>query len=165
MNKKVIMSTLLLVFSLIFGIKSVFAFCDDCQPNNCEACGCVVNSQGTACIYENYSEGKTSCGDGTLENIPTMLPEVVSIVYNLIQIVVPILLIIFGSIDLVKGITSQKEDEMKKGQQMFIKRLIVAAIIFFVFVIVKLVISLVADNGGAKIIECAECFIKKECDE
>ena len=74
----------------------------------------------------------------------------------------PILLIIFGSIDLVKGITAQKEDDMKKGQQLFIKRLIAAFIIFFVFTIVKVVVSIASDN--AEIINCAECFISNNCN-
>ena len=69
-----------------------------------------------------------------------------------------------GTLDLFKGITAQKEDEMKKGQQMFVKRLIAAALIFFVFVIVKVIISFVADGSSVAIMECAECFINNNCD-
>lgn len=113
--------------------------------------------------YNNYTNSLVSCGDGLLKNIPSLIPRVISIVYTLVQVVVPVVLVIFGMLDLVKGITAGKEDEIKKGQQLFIKRIIVAAIVFFVFVFVKLLISFVADSNGSKIINCAECFIKNDC--
>ena len=69
----------------------------------------------------------------------------------------------------MKSVSAGKEDEMKKGQQLFIKRLISAVLVFLVFLIVKLVISLVAeeektDNKAMRIMQCAECFIDKNCD-
>lgn len=74
-----------------------------------------------------------------------------------IQIAVPILLVIFGMMDLFKSIIAQKEDEIKKGQQIFIKRLITAAIVFFIISIVKLLISFASDDEG--IMTCASCFL------
>lgn len=115
--------------------------------------------------YNNYTESMVSCGQGLMTNIPTMIPKVISIVYTVIQIAVPVVLVIMGSLDLFKGIIAQKEDEIKKGQQMFVKRLIAAALVFFVFVIVKVVVSLVADGTSNRIMECAECFIENECDK
>ena len=41
----------------------------------------------------------------------------------LLKIVIPILLIIFGMLDLGKAVVASKEDEIKKGQQMFVKRI------------------------------------------
>ena len=40
----------------------------------------------------------------------------------------------------------------------FVKRLIAAAIVFFVFIIVKLVISFVADDKD-NLINCVNCFV------
>lgn len=80
--------------------------------------------------------------------VPAQLANIVSLIYNLIKIGVPILLIIFGMLDLGKAVMAQKEDEIKKGQQTFIKRLIAAAIVFFVLVIVQLVLSLVGADGN-----------------
>lgn len=119
--------------------------------------------------YNNYTNGITSCGNKLLEGIPTVLPNVISIIYNVIQIAVPVVLVIMGSLDLMKGITAGKEDEMKKGQQMFIKRLISAVLIFLVFIAVKLIISLVADddvteNKAVRIMQCAECFVRNKCN-
>ena len=115
--------------------------------------------------YNNYNpEGIVSCGKGMIDNIPSLIPKVVSIAYTLIQVAVPVVLVIMGSLDLFKGLSAQKEDDIKKGQQIFVKRLIAAALVFFVFVIVKLVISFVADGTGNKIVECAECFINNDCE-
>lgn len=110
--------------------------------------------------YNNYSDTNVSCG--SLGNIPSALPKVTSIIYNIIRIGVPILLVIFGMIDLVKGIMASKEDEMKKGQQIFIKRLVAGVLIFFVFTIVKFVISLASDDSPS-LISCTECLILNDC--
>lgn len=114
--------------------------------------------------YNNYTNSTVSCGSNMLTNIPQALPKVISIAYTLIQIAVPVILVVLGTLDLFKGITASKEDEIKKGQAMFVKRLIAAALVFFVFVIVKLIISFAADGNGNNIMDCAECFIKNECD-
>ena len=101
---------------------------------------------------------KVSCGNIT--GIPEKIPELTSFAITVIQIAIPIVLVVMGSLDLFKGLSAQKEDEIKKGQQMFIKRLIYAAIIFFVVVIAKLLISVVADSTTSNnIAECIDCFL------
>ena len=80
--------------------------------------------------------------------IPGDLVNVISTIINLLKIAIPIMLIIWGMLDLGKAVMAQKEDEIKKGQQTFIKRLIAAAIVFFVVVIVQLVVSLVAGDDS-----------------
>lgn len=110
--------------------------------------------------YNNYSKSLFSCGNGLIDKAPDIIPSIISIVYNIIQVAVPILLIVLGSIDLVKSISAQKEDEIKKGQNMFIKRLIAAVMVFLIFIIVKFVISVAADESSNDILECFECMIK-----
>ena len=101
---------------------------------------------------------KVSCGN--VDEIPEKIPELTSFAITIIQIAIPIVLILMGSIDLFKGITANKEDEIKKGQQMFIKRLIYAAVIFFIVVIVKFLISIIADSTtSGNIVECIDCFL------
>lgn len=85
------------------------------------------------------------------------VPHIIKYVLLIIQILVPIFLVIFGSIDLFKGVYAQKEDEIKKGQQTFIKRLIAGVLVFFVYAIVKLLISAVA--GDENVMQCACYFI------
>lgn len=119
--------------------------------------------------YNNYTSATVSCGNELVKNIPSALPKVISILYNILQVAVPILLVIMGSIDLSKGIAASKEDEMKKGQQLFVKRLIAGVLVFLVFIVVKLLISLIAndnesDNKATRIMQCTECFINNNCD-
>lgn len=79
-------------------------------------------------------------------DMPGKLAYVISLIIVIIQFGVPLLLIIFGMLDLGKAVIASKEDEIKKGQQMFIKRLIAAIIVFFVVAVVKLVVGLAADE-------------------
>lgn len=116
------------------------------------------------------STNKVYCGreeQGRITGIPKKVPELTSTAVTIVQIAIPIILILMGSIDLFKGITAGKEDEMKKGQQMFIKRLAVGAIIFFVVIIVKFLISIVADSESItnNIVDCIDCFVDNDCKE
>ena len=99
-----------------------------------------------------------ACYDSIGVTIPEQIVKIISTVINLIKIVVPILLVIFGMLDLGKAVAAQKEDEIKKGQQTLIKRLIAAAIVFFVVFLVQMVIGLVA-GGDDNIWKCVSYII------
>lgn len=103
-----------------------------------------------------------SCG-GNLITMDRIIPDMTSLVVTLIKIGIPVLLIIFGMLDLGKAVMAQKEDEIKKSQQMFFKRLLSAALVFFVFVIVELVFNIVAKDEKAGIWNCVNCFINESC--
>ena len=68
-------------------------------------------------------------------------------VIPLIQIGIPILLIVLGTIDLGKAVIASKEDEIKNAQKMLVKRAIYAVAVFFVVTIVTLVFSLFTSTG------------------
>ena len=96
--------------------------------------------------------------------IDEKIPNMVSTIIKIIKIAVPVLLVIMGMLDLMKGITAGKEDEMKKGQHLFVKRLISGALVFLVFTIVQLVISFVAnEDDKPNIATCSRCFITGDC--
>lgn len=109
------------------------------------------------------SSSKVSCGP--VGNIPAKVPEVFSLLILLLQIGVPILLVIYGMIDLSKGVMAQKEDEIKKGQQVFIKRIIAGALVFFIVALVKLLVGVVGGDSSNKtgIVSCINCFLNGEC--
>lgn len=94
--------------------------------------------------------------------IDQKIADIVKLIIRVIQIAVPVLLVIFGSFDLVKGLIAQKEDEIKKGQQTLIKRLIAGVIVFFVIALVKLLVSAV--SGNSDIWDCACQFIGNNCN-
>ena len=168
MNNKSFMLVSIFIVSMFLGMITSYANCSDCVPGKCSDCGCIENETKTACVYANYSSSIVSCGEVSqgkvlIDKIPPIVPKIISMVYVIIQVAVPVVLVIFGSLDLFKSISQQKEDEIKKGQKIFIKRIISAVLVFFVFVIVKFVISLAADNSGSAILECVECFIENKC--
>ena len=85
-------------------------------------------------------------------------PYLVSTAVLIIKIVVPILLIVFGMLDLGKAVVASKEDEIKKGQQLFVKRVISAVIVFFVIQIVQLIIGFVSGSDES-VANCFNCFV------
>lgn len=102
-------------------------------------------------------DGSYTCGDlGVV--IPGTIPYLVSAIVTIIKVVVPILLIIFGMLDLGKAVIASKEDEIKKGQSIFIKRIVAAVIVFLVIQIVQVVIGFVSSRD-ANVMKCFNCFV------
>ena len=104
-------------------------------------------------------------GQPLLDGIPSKIVELTSEIFTLLLIAIPLLLVIMGTIDLYKGITAQKEDEMVKGRKLFVKRLVTGAIVFLVLGLTKFVISAIdSKTNSARIINCVDCIISnKNC--
>lgn len=79
------------------------------------------------------------------QGIPTAVGKLVHLVFVAFQIVVPLLLIIWGMLDFAKAVIAQKEDDIKAGQSKFMKRLIAALIVFLIVTIVQLAINVVGN--------------------
>ena len=109
-----------------------------------------------------YAADKVTCGKiGSFNN---KIPELTSWVISIAQILVPVILVIMGSIDLVKAISSQKDDEIKKGQKIFVKRLITAILIFFIVSLVKMLVSVIGTSADKdSVSSCIDCFISNNC--
>lgn len=69
-------------------------------------------------------------------------------VYPIIQIGIPILLIVMGSIDLGKAVLSSDDKEIKGATGKLIKRCIAAIAIFFITTIVSLLMGLFASSDS-----------------
>lgn len=89
--------------------------------------------------------------------IDNNLAELIHTLIVIIKFGVPILLIIFGMLDIAKGVIASKEDEIKSGQHMFIKRLISAFLVFFVVAIVQLSIGLADDKNDENESDAWKC--------
>ena len=85
---------------------------------------------------------------------------IIHAVVVLIQFIIPIGLIIFGTIDLGKAVISSKEEEMKKAQNALIKRVIYAVAVFLVVIIVRAVMNIVVDNANSNAKSWAKCWDK-----
>lgn len=75
-------------------------------------------------------------------------------VFPTIQIIIPIILIVWGTIDLGKAVIASDEKAVKAAQGMLIKRAIYAAAIFFIVTLVSLLMNIIskaqADDADTK---------------
>lgn len=72
------------------------------------------------------------------------LVKVIYAAIKLVMIIIPIALIIYGTIDLGKAVIASDEKEVKSAQSRLIKRIIYAALIFFIPMLVGVVMNIVA---------------------
>lgn len=107
-------------------------------------------------------EGASACaGIIGKTGIPGNIVNIIHYIYMGIQIIVPLLLIIFGMIELAKAITAQKEDEIKKAQSGLLKKAVVAILVFLVFSLVKFVVGFAGAGDG--VWDCASNIINGDC--
>lgn len=65
---------------------------------------------------------------------------------QLIQLGIPIILIVWGTIDLGRAVVSADETGIKKAQSMLIKRLIAGVLVFLVVLIVNFTMGIVGND-------------------
>ncbi len=78
--------------------------------------------------------------------------------FPLVQIVIPIGLIIYGTIDLGKAVIASDEKEVKAAQSRLIKRFIYAALVFFVVTLVSALMSIIATGGEGDTTSWSDCW-------
>ena len=137
-----------------------------CTSNDSFSCLWITKKMsGKTYNYCNFDDlTYVKCGDSW--DVPSRIPGIVSFAVNLLKIAVPIILIIVSVITLIKAVTSQKEDEIKKAQNSLIKKLISAAIVFFIIQITQFVIFKVADSSETdNISTCMSCLLNNDCSK
>ncbi len=67
---------------------------------------------------------------------------------NIFKIVIPIILVIWGMIDMGKAVVGSKDDEIKKAAKSLMMRIIAGVIIFFIPTLVGFVFSIVDGFNG-----------------
>lgn len=72
-----------------------------------------------------------------------------------IEIVTPLLLIVSGMITMAKAVMEKKEDDIKKAQNLLVKKIIAAVIVFLVIAVTKIVVDLVATDDWQSCAKCA----------
>ena len=76
--------------------------------------------------------------------------QVVGYVLMVFKIVIPILLIIWGMIDLGKAVIAAKDDEIKKATKSLAMRAISAIVIFFIPTLVSMIMGLIGSFSDVK---------------
>jgi Predicted solute binding protein len=117
--------------------------------------GKIITEGTNTNITENTN---VFCGQNTY--IPYKFVDVVRTVIDIIKIGIPVLLIIFGMLDLGKAVVASKQDDIKKNQKNFVSRLIMAMAVFFVISIVQLALSVVSADD--EILSCLKCIVKDD---
>ncbi len=69
-------------------------------------------------------------------------------VFPVIQIGIPIVLIVLGTLDLGKAVISSDDKAVKEAQSKLIKRCIYAIILFFIVTLLNLLFSMVGNIAG-----------------
>lgn len=90
-----------------------------------------------------FLDATSACGDAAVAQVVALLKTVVT----WLQIIIPVALILWGTIDMGKAVIAGDEKKIKEAQKPFIKRLISAVIVFLIPFILNLVIGLVATGG------------------
>ena len=91
-----------------------------------------------------------------------VIPSITLLVVNLIKIAIPIILIIFGMLDLAKAVMSNDEKEMKGAQTKLMKRVIKAVLVFLLVSIVQLIFGELSKNDSENLGDMSTwitCFV------
>ena len=94
-------------------------------------------------LYEDFSTSSGTC------SVSQKIWNFISNIFKWAKYFAPVLVIVLGIIDFIKAIASQSDDEMKKVQVRFIKRLIAAALLYIVPFLIEFALdafNLVSDN-------------------
>lgn len=87
---------------------------------------------------------KMTCNTSGLSDVVDIVDKII----NLIKIIVPIALILMGSIDLAKAVFAGKDDDIKKATGTLVKRLIAAVMIFLLSFLIQIIFVGVLDESG-----------------
>lgn len=159
----------LFVFIVVLGFKIDLVKAANCldyygKQTECINNGCSYNETHSFCSPNGLTYLK--CGDAY--DIPEIVPTISSYAIVLLKTIAPLILIIVSIIQLVKAIASSKEDDIKKAQGSLIKKIIAAALVFFVVSIVQFVMLKVASDDVEKnnLSDCLSCFLngKSNCN-
>ncbi len=75
---------------------------------------------------------------------------------NIFRIVIPILVVIFGMIDLGKAVVGSKDEDIKKAAKQLLMRFIAGLVIFFIPELVKAAFGLLGNAIDADYRTCIE---------
>lgn len=81
-------------------------------------------------------------------NIPPVITGILSQLYKIIIVLVPIGIVVFGSIDFIKATMAKDNNAIASSSKTFISRLIAGCITFFVLAIVTWLFQVLLKNVG-----------------
>lgn len=107
--------------------------------------------------YESSSTGGSNNGTNNASNDDvgycTKLKaplEFIGHIVLIFKIIIPIIIIIFGSVDFFRAVVGAKDDEIKKAGRILLFRVLAGVIIFLIPTIVSVIFNLVSDFANLK---------------
>lgn len=93
--------------------------------------------------------------------------QIIGYLIYVAKMVIPLLLIILGSIDLAKGVIATNEKPNKDSLMAFVRRLIIAVIVFLIPTVLDFLLSFVdgVNNTMDKYSVCTTCLLNPLGDE
>lgn len=118
----------------------------------------ILNSMGTVPVDMIQFLAKSAssfCSD------TRVIWRFVGQIVKILQIVIPVIIILLGTIDLGKAVMAGDDKKVKEAQKMLLMRIIYGVAIFFVVTIVRVVFGMLdnADTGSV----CFSCLSDGNC--
>ena len=105
----------------------------------------VENKKRYSATSTNYSTNGITTSEKTMTCDELFDPSIMEIINDVLKYpryIIPGLILVLGTVDFFKAVVAQKEDEMKKAQMTFIKRVIIGIAVFLVPVFINAIIWL-----------------------
>ncbi len=128
---------ILIVFIILLGINNVYAY----NIN-------YINQDNNIMLLDQQKFGIDSYNDNSQANlscdqlIDPSVKELLNDVLKYPKYIVPIIVILLGTIDMFKAVTAGKEDEMSKALKTLIKRIVIGVLIFLIPIFINVIIWL-----------------------
>lgn len=106
------------------------------------------------------------CGSGTnaVTGIPAIIPRLVSFAVALMKVIIPVAIIISGTIEMFKSIISGNPDNIPKGKKRIINKFVGALLAFFIISFTTNIVKLIARrNEKLTIASCLSCYLNNNC--
>lgn len=120
-------------------INSLSVFCNDvysrCNYNDDATTYCLEMDKKISELMKQYNLKGEKCG------LSSRLIFWFANIVKWVKYIAPVIAIILGILDFIKAIISSSDDDMKKSQGKFVKRLIAAALLFIVPFIIEFVLD------------------------
>lgn len=94
------------------------------------------------------------------DSIPEEISGLTSTLFTIVKFAIPLILIIYGMLDFGRAVMAGEEKEIKEKQKLFIKRLIAAVMVFFIFAIVDLILGVIVPEEQDSIMRCLNKLVK-----
>ncbi len=150
--------------------KDADEYCDSTNFTTQDDAKCEEARNRMNSIKNKYVTGSTSSSDGKFDYENPCSDRVLGVfttvgwIFFIAKILIPIILIVMGSIDFGKAIMAAKEDEIIKSAKTLVMRAIAGIIIFFIPTLLNFVINIMGNNAddvyNNQFSNCTKCMFK-----